>query len=397
MTDLGSLVSGASSAPNAINTRGVVAGISENGAVDPTSDFPPEFRAVVWKHGQVIDLGTLGGTFSYASDINDSNQVVGFSLNVTPEPYLLAECGGGLLAPTQIRAFVWEGNGLHELGTLGGPDSCAMYINAQGQIAGNSFTNSTPNPSTGIPTQDPFFWKNGAMTDLGGLGGTLGHVSAMNDHGQICGDSNLAGDDPAHQHGFFWDRGTMTDLTPGFSFSVAESINDRGDVVGGAFTADEQVFEGYLWRRGALTVLPGLPADGCSTAAFVNAKGQAVGSSFPCDGDSDRAVLWDRPGAAAIDLNTVIPSGSGLTLAEATSINDAGEITGRAVLANGDEHAFLLIPRGGRGRDDGAVTSVAADVASRNLAARGGLTPERKAALRGLAHRHRAFGRRSSR
>ena len=201
MTDLGSLVSGGS-APNAINAHGVVAGISENGAVDPTSDFPPEFRAVVWKHGQIIDLGTLGGTFSYANDINDRDQVVGYSLNVTPEPYLLNECGVGLLAPTQIRAFVWEGNGLNELGTLGGPDSCAMYINAHGQIAGNSFTNSTPNPATGIPTQHPFFWKNGVMTDLGGLGGTLGHVSAMNDHGQICGDSNLAEDDLNTSTGF---------------------------------------------------------------------------------------------------------------------------------------------------------------------------------------------------
>ena len=235
-TDLGSLVSGASSAPNAINAHGVVAGISENGAVDPTSDFPPEFRAVVWKHGQIIDLGTLGGTFSYASDINDRDQVVGYSLNVTPEPYLLTECGAGLLAPTQIRAFVWEGNGLNELGTLGGPDSCAMYINTHGQIAGNSFTNSTPNPATGIPTQDPFFWKNGVMTDLGGLGGTLGHVSAMNDHGQICGDSNLAGDDPDHQHGFFWDRGTIGPH-PGLFLFGRQSINDRGDVVGGAFTA----------------------------------------------------------------------------------------------------------------------------------------------------------------
>ena len=124
----------------------------------------------MWKHGRIIDLGTFGGTFSYASTINDRDQVVGFALNPVPDSFELGECGADGLAPTQKRAFVWqEGAGLRELGTLGGPDSCAMLINNRGQIAGNSFTSFTPNPGTGVPTQDPFFWKDGTMTDLGGL------------------------------------------------------------------------------------------------------------------------------------------------------------------------------------------------------------------------------------
>ena len=47
-----------------------------------------------------------------------------------------------------------------------------------------------------------------------------------------------------------------------------------------------------------------------------------------------------------IDLNTFVPSGSGLTLTTATYINNHGEIAVQAVLPNGDTHAVLLIPCG---------------------------------------------------
>lgn len=398
LTDLGSLVEGASSVPNGINAAGVIVGISENGQIDPASAFPPVYRAVVWKHGRIIDLGTLGGSFSYASGVNDRGQVVGSAMNAVADPFVLAECGDDVLTPTERRAYIWEeGSDLQELGTLGGPDSCAMFINKHGQVTGNSFTNYAPNPATGVPTQDPFFWANGRMTDLGGLGGTLGHISAMNDRGQVCGDSDLEGDET--QHGFFWDDGTMTDLTPESPFSVSEAMNDKGEVVGGAVTPDGLAFLGYVWKRGVRHDLAAAPGFECSSASSINAKDQIVGSSFPCaDEGPQHAVLWERPGPAT-DLNTLIGSGSGLTLTSATSINDAGEITGQAVLANGDEHAYVLIPRDRR--PDGIVVNATAagdpEVAQTGQGSRagqGGLTAQMKAMLRGrLAHRRSGLGR----
>ena len=148
-----------------------------------------------------------------------------FALNAEPDPFFLAECGSDPLAPTQMRAFVWqEGSGLEELGTLGGTDSCATLINNRGVVAGHSFTNSTPNPVTGVPTDDPFVWKDGVMTDLGSLGGTLGHPSGINSRGQICGDSNLAGD--LVPEAFLWDAGKMQNLgDTGGDGSLAKSRN----------------------------------------------------------------------------------------------------------------------------------------------------------------------------
>jgi len=46
-----------------------------------------------------------------------------------------------------------------------------------------------------------------------------------------------------------------------------------------------------------------------------------------------------------MDLNSLIPAGSGVELTKATRIADSGEIAAQGVLANGDEHAYLLIPR----------------------------------------------------
>lgn len=393
LTDLGSLAEGVSGNPNGINATGVVVGISETGAVDPQSEFPPEFDAVVWKDGQTIDLGTFGGTFSYANAINNRSQVVGFALNGQSDSFFMDECGAGPM-PSQMRAFIWEeGSGMKDLGTLGGPDSCALWINQRGQVAGHSFTSYTPDAGTGVPAFDPFIWKNGTMTDLGTLGGTQGHASGINNRGQVAGDSNLTGDQT--QHAFLWDRGIMQDLTPGLPFSYAHGLNANGEVVGG-LTEDGISLKGFLWRRGVLTDLESVPGDECdSAAASINSRSQVVGISFPCTGES-HAVIWEN-GGPAIDLNTLTLPGSNLQLTDAQFINERGEITGKAVLPDGSQHAFLLIPTV---QNDDTVSSKPAaqnDVAplmpSPTKATPAKLAPETLAAIRArFAHRNPAFG-----
>jgi|HubBroStandDraft_2_1064218.scaffolds.fasta_scaffold25564_1 probable HAF family extracellular repeat protein len=343
-TDMGALPGVNNSGPNDINANGMVTGISENGSIDPTTGLP-EYDAVVWKNGQIINLGTFGGNWSYANALNNEGQVAGFALNTTPDSFNLGDfCMNGPF-PTQMQAFIWQNGVMQNLGTLGGPDSCALWLNQSGQAAGHSFTNSTPNSTTGIPTLDPFLWDRRRMIDLGTLGGTLGVANWLNNRGQVVGQSNLAGDLTAHP--FLWDRGSLKDLgTLGGTFGVATSVSDAGVIVGGATNQNDQAFLAFVWKNGVMTDLGTLPGDDCSLATNINSGGQIVGFSFPCAGGPSHAFLWDK--GSLVDLNTFVPSGSELQLTEATYINDRREISVQGVLPNGDTRAVLLVP-GGQG------------------------------------------------
>ena len=105
---------------------------------------------------------------------------------------------------------------MRDLGTLGGPDSVAWFVNERGQVAGQSYINSIPNPTTGFPTVDPFFIADdGKMVDVGSLGGTSSILVGLNNRGQMTGTMTLAGDQPTIR--FFG----VTDCLPISALSVA--------------------------------------------------------------------------------------------------------------------------------------------------------------------------------
>ncbi len=182
VTDLGALPPGDENCSDAasINESGKISGVSETDQLDPLLGVK-ELRAVLWKDGEIEDLGTLGGNHSIGAGINNREQVVGGALNAIPDPLSLFYFAlVGLSTGTQLRAFLSEGGVMTDLGTLGGPDAFAEFINERGQVAGFSYTNSVVNPTTGLPTIHPFLWEKGRMTDLGSLGGTLAGYGGAN-------------------------------------------------------------------------------------------------------------------------------------------------------------------------------------------------------------------------
>jgi probable HAF family extracellular repeat protein len=129
-------------------------------------------------------------------------------------------------------------------------------------------------------------WQGGVMHDLGTLGGESSTAFAINNRGQVVGQSETA---EGETHAFLWEDGVMHDLgTLGgeFTFSEASSINNRGQVVGVNFTSQGQS-AAFIWQDGVMTALD--ESEGSSFASAINARGDIVGDLLPLG-----AVLWTK-------------------------------------------------------------------------------------------------------
>lgn len=359
-SELPGLHTGLSSAVAWISANGLIAGTSQNGETDPLDPGAPENfpenRAVLWRAGEVIDLGTLpeGGYESEAESVNSRGQVVGVATNTVPDAYSLFQWSSEFNHfdpypyPYQERAFLWQDGMMTDLGTLGtGTDAWGQAINERGQVVGISYTSSTPNQvatpcsfgGAPIPTQDPFLWENGKMTDLGGLGGTCGFPYWLDNYGRVVGASDLAGDQV--QHAFLWTKAKgMQDLgTLGGSYSAASLINDFGQIVGGSYLAGNTQLHAVLWDE---TIHDLGALNGCAYAFAINNRGQVVGN-WGNNGCNQGAFLWED-GGPMVDLSTLISPGTHLSGLGAVNINDRGEIAGLGHTPSGHDHAILLIP-----------------------------------------------------
>jgi probable HAF family extracellular repeat protein len=356
LTDLGALPgAGNSSGALGVSANGLIAGLSENGEVDPLYAALPEVHAVLWQQGTLTDLGTLpeGGYQSEANSVNSAGEVVGSALNTVPDPNSMQPSafwlwGGIPPYQYQTRAFLWDKQkGMQDLGALpGGTNAQAILINERGQVVGWSYTSSAP--SAACPgfalTTGSFIWdKKNGMRDLGNLGGTCTLVSDLNNRGQVIGVSSVTGD--ASQHAFLWERDSIQDLggSLGGNNTGAFVVNDHGQAVGFATLPGETAFRATLWKHvGEMTDLGAVGNDQCSYATGINTKGQVVGGSITDCIEEFRAFLWED--GSIFDLNALIPPGSALYLTQTFTINDRGEIAGEGDDADGNGHAFLAIP-----------------------------------------------------
>ena len=185
--------------------------------------FRSVLHAIRWAPGSTpVDLGALSaGSASGATGINKALNVVG-SANVTSvsshaflyvNPGPMKDIGhldfGGLSPNTQTVGA----GGINDAGVIAGTSPLQL-----GAPSYSAFTRA-------------FIWKAGKMTDLGSLGGGNSMASAINANGWVTGSTSTP---TAAEHAFSWNGTTMTDIgvCAGATSSQGRAINAAGDIAG---------------------------------------------------------------------------------------------------------------------------------------------------------------------
>ena len=218
MQDLGTL-GGSDAFAVKVNENGQVVGVSYINSA-PGSCFPLVTDSFLWERGKgMVDLGSLGGTCTFANALNNRGQVVGLS---------------NLAGDTESHAFFWEGGMLNDIGSLGGTYASPNTLNEAGDAAGQA--------TTADGEFHAFFWQGGPLIDLGPLPGfgdtTCIGAFGINAQDQVTGQAvqNYCAGPGAHA--FLWESGQMIDLNvfvpPGSGFTLVEveQLNDRGEMFG---------------------------------------------------------------------------------------------------------------------------------------------------------------------
>ena len=311
----------------------------------------------------ITDLGTLGGTESFAYALNDSGQVVGTSRisgDVSTHSFLYTDgkmtdlyplnsqdiqtvgptginnagqiASGIIVNGVYVPAILDSPTGnLTLLGSLGavtdyGFSGVATSINNEGNATGYSYIDNL--------NRHGFLYRNNVMTDIGSFGG-YSSGWAINDENEIAGFASATYNGVAHA--FVYIDGVMTDLDP-VTESYAKDVNNQGHAVGQFLTADGTAFHAFLYSQGNFTDIT--PAGGPEAIANgVNNAAQVVGSaSFA---NKVHAFFYDN--GEIVDLNSVIPRDSGWELTLAVDLNNHGQITGYGSV-NNKSRAYLLTP-----------------------------------------------------
>ena len=230
-------------------------------AVGPTPVSTPNLSPLTAAH-RATDLGTLGGTTSYAYAVSaDGGVVVGYNLT---------DAG-------HTRAFMHQGGAMSDLGTLGGPSSYARGVSADGStVVGYS--------SDAGGRQRAFSYQGGVMRDLGTLGGDTAMARAVSADGSVI--VGYSADAAGQTRAFRLQSGVMTDLgTLGGDHSSAHAVSADGVAVVGESTDVNGSKRAFVYRNGTMTDLGTLPGDVSSIAWGVSADGRViVGESTPADG-----------------------------------------------------------------------------------------------------------------
>jgi probable HAF family extracellular repeat protein len=300
--------------------------INDAGQVIGFSERPDGKRiGMLWHNGTYTELEGLPSCSSPGDGrINNRGQVL---------VYDFAGCK---------RMFLWENGRATEIRDEGMNLHVAMNLNDAGQVPGIIDRMADGIDYYGQPSRRErrfaVVWHNGSITELPGFPG-MHHESAVaeaiNNSGQVVGRSWGSVYEQGKGHIYYggiviWQQGTRTPptvlpLLPELSpDALTIHINDAGQVVGSVRDKDNSnAFHVVLWENGTVRKLPTLPGAVRSFVNGINNAGQIVGDAMYADGTA-RAVIWEN--GTVKELTTPLGTASSW----ANGINDLGKIAGAA-------------------------------------------------------------------
>jgi len=216
-TDLGGVSGYIETVPVAINNHGTVVGQTWLGAYT----MGPPCIGAAGSGMRVLDAQFPDN--SPATDINDTDQIVGYTGTGTPG-----------------TAWIYQSGTIQTLPHLSGSKSMAHGINEAGKVVGVSDSRAV-------------LWNGGSPQDLGILGGASASARAINDNDVVVGTATTAS---GEDHAFVWEDGRMYDLNDlvsapaGWTLAAANDISNNGVIAGWGWNNGQQ-------RAFALTPEPG--------------------------------------------------------------------------------------------------------------------------------------------
>jgi probable HAF family extracellular repeat protein len=234
--------------PEAINNRGQIVGSVHDAVGRPQAWF--------WDGEQQHFLVTTEeDTTSVATDLNDAGAVVGSG------PFFRNTSDDFDVFRYRTRAFIYDGETVTDLPVAPGSTmGRAEGINRHGDVVGTMFG--------GPGDQYAVWWRGEEIIEFG-----FGRAMAINDRRQAVGSVYSGNDSKAflsNEDGEVQILGTL-----GGDFSYANDLNERGEVVGYAETANGEE-RAFLYRDGAMLELT-VPGERIHAEA-INERGQVVGS-----------------------------------------------------------------------------------------------------------------------
>jgi probable HAF family extracellular repeat protein len=195
------------------------------------------------------------------------------------------------------------------------------------------------------------------ITDLGTLPGKANSwvwIGIINNSGVVAAYAN---DNPPNPNAFagdvayLWNKGRITILPglPGATDSPVIALNDHNQAVGYSGADGFDQVQAVLWDKGRIQVLESLLGDPYSQAWCLNNRGQIAGFSYTFNPGfaGQHAVIWEQ-GKAHLLAPRPTPLSSGPDRYEAAyGINNRGQIVGQSgaydsiTWATWDVHAVL--------------------------------------------------------